>query len=141
MSNDELDLSWAQEQIAGARVPVPVGNATLALLKAWGEVSFPNKEQEDQALKLFAKLARNEAVVEDNREWKPVQIGFMLRVGDTVRVRRDAFQDNARRGLNGRVGKVVAKRSGDIVVRSTDDKKPFIDSAHFHPSALELLVG
>ena len=141
MSNEDLDLTWAQDQVAAARVPVPVGVATLALLKAWGELSFPNQAQQEQALKLFAQLARNEAVVEDDREWKPVQIGFMLCVGDTVRVRKDAFTDPARRGLNGRIGKVVAKRSGDIIVRSTDEKKPFLDSAHFQPTALELLVG
>jgi len=138
---DELDLSWAEAQIAAARVPVPVGKAVLALLRAWGEAEFPNQAQHDQALKLFSRLAKNEAVVEDNREWKPVQIGFMVRVGDTVRVRPNAFSDNQRRSLNGRVGKVVAKRSGDIIVRSTDDKTPFLDSAHFQPTALDILVG
>jgi hypothetical protein len=141
MSNEDLDLSWAEQQIAAARVPVPVGKATLALLRAWGEVEFPNQAQQEQALKLFSRLARNEAVVEDSREWKPVQVGFMVRVGDTVRVRKDAFKDTNRRALNGRVGKVVAKRSGDIIVRSTDEQAPFLDSAHFPPAALELLVG
>ena len=47
MSNEDLDLTWAQDQVAAARVPVPVGVATLALLKAWGELSFPHQAQQE----------------------------------------------------------------------------------------------
>lgn len=141
MNEDELDLSWAEGQIAAARVPVPVGRATIELLKAWGELHFPNESQMIQALDLFNTLARNEAVVEETEtKWIPVNVGFNIRVGDTVRVRKNAFADAAGRLHNGRVGRVLAKRSGDIIVRSTDDRLPYLDSAHYPPSALELKV-
>jgi len=139
--SEELDLSWAEGQIAAARVPVPVGKAVIALLKAWAELDFPNEAQQIKALELFNSLARNEAVVEDTEAvWTPVQVGFMLKVGDTVRVRKDAFTDEAGRIHNGRIGRVLAKRSGDIIIRTTDDRKPYLDGAHYPASALELRV-
>lgn len=141
MTDEPLDLSWAESQIAAARVPVPVGRATLALLRAWGTLEFPNEAQRDQALALFGQLAKDEAVVPETEDvWKSVQVGFMLQVGDTVRVRRNAFSGDAGRLHNGRIGRVLAKRSGDIIVRTTDDR-PVLDGAHYPPSALELKVN
>ena len=140
MNEDELDLSWAEGQIANARVPVPVGKAILALLTTWADQKFPNEVQQSQAVDLFSSLALNKALVEESEAvWKPVQVGFQLNVGDTVRVRRDAFPGDAGRAHNGRVGRVVAKRSGDIIVK-TIDNGPAMDGAHYPPSALEKKV-
>lgn len=142
MAEEAADMPWAEQQIAAARVPVPVGRALMALLKTWEELKFPNEVQKDQAVELFSKLARDEALVEDRDEvWQPVQVGFMLQVGDTVRVRRDAFKGPAGRTHNGRVGRVLAKRSGDIIVRSIDGGTPYLDAAHYPPSALELKIS
>jgi len=137
-----IDLSWAQEQIAAARVPIPVGKAVVELLTHWGPLTFQTDTQRDQALELFAKLAINEAVIEStDDEFVPVRVGFMLSVGDTVRVRSDAFSGDAGRSANGRVGRVVGKRTGDIVVNSTDGKKPTLSSVHFKPDQLEKKVN
>lgn len=142
MDEDVLDLSWAKGQLASARVPAAVGNGVLALLRAWAELNFPNEAQQNQTLDLFATLARDEALVEEQEAvWKPVQVGFMLNVGDIVRVRKDAFKDAAGRTHNGRIGRVLAKRSGDIIVRSVDDREPYLDGAHYPASALELRVN
>ena len=142
MSDEELDLSWASDQIASARVPVPIGNAVLSLLRTWGEIQFPTAEQQKQALDLFGSLAKAEAVVDESpATWAPVQIGLMVNVGDTVRVRKDAFDGAAGRTHNGRVGRVLAKRSGDIIIRTTDGKTPFLDGAHYPPTALEIKVS
>lgn len=141
MNEDPLDLSWAESQLASARVPVPVGKAVIALLTAWAVIEFPNENQRDRALELFSALAKDEAVVEETETvWKPVQVGFNLQVGNTVRVRKDAFSGPIGRVHNGRVGRVVAKRSGDIIVRSTDDQLPYLDGAHYPASVLELRV-
>ena len=141
MSETELDLSWAKDQIANSRVPVPVGRAILALLTAWAELEFPNEEQRDRALELFGKLAKDEAVYEETEHvYRPVMVGFDIQVGNTVRVRHDAFTGDLAHSHNGRVGRVLAKRNGDIIVRSTDDKKPYLDMAHYPPSVLELRV-
>lgn len=142
MTDEPLDLSWAEEQVASARVPIPVGQAIMALLKTWGELAFPSEAQQDQALDIFRKLAKDEAIVEvDDDRWEAVQVGFMLQVGDTVRVRSNAFNGQAGRTHNGRIGKVVAKRSGDIIVRTTDGRLPALDGAHYPPSALEVKVN
>lgn len=142
MNEDELDLSWAESQIAGARVPVQVGDAVLSLLKTWGNIPFQSEALQDQALALFGQLARAEAVVDDGPStWTPVQVGLMINVGDTVRVRKDAFKGEAGKTHNGRIGRVLAKRSGDIIVRTTDDKSPYLDGAHYPATALELKVS
>lgn len=139
---DELDLSWAEGQLAAARVPVAVGKAVLTLLKTWADIEFPNESQRDKAVEIFSSLAKDEAVVEETDEkWAPVNVGFNVKVGNTVRVRKDAFSGAAGRAHNGRVGRVLAKRSGDIIIRTTDGKEPYLDGAHYPPSALELRVG
>lgn len=141
MDDNELDLSWATEQLANARVPVPVGRGVIKLLTSWADIDFPNEVQRDQALEIFSKLARDQALVEPTEEvWKPVMVGFALQVGNTVRVRSDAFSGPAGRVHNGRVGRVVAKRSGDIIVKTTDGKSPTLDGAHYPPSALEVKI-
>lgn len=142
MNEDELDLSWAKSQLANARVHVSVGVAVLQLLEAWAELQFPSEEVRDKALEIFSKLAKDEALYEESEAvYRPVQVGFDIQVGNTVRVREDAFPGPSGRTHNGRVGRVLAKRNGDIIVRSTDGKEPYLDMAHYPPSALELRVN
>lgn len=141
MDEESIDLSWAEDQIAAARVPIPVGKATLALLRVWAELPFNNEQQQDKTLQLFAKLARSQSVAEADGLWKPVHVGGLLQIGDIVRVRADAFKDAAGRTHNGRVGRVLAKRSGDVIVRSTDGREPYLEASHYPPAALEVKVG
>ena len=140
--SDELDLTWAEGQIAAARVPVPVGRAVVELLRAFANLKFPNDEQRDQALDLFTSLARDEAVVEETEGvWKPAYVGYDLQVGQTIRVQKDAFSGGTGRVHNGRVGRITGKRSGDIIVRSTDGREPFLDAAHYPANKLEVRVA
>lgn len=141
MNEESVDLSWAQGQLAKAQVPVPVGKAVIALLTTWAELNFPNEVQQKQAVELFSALSLNKALSEESEAvWKPVQVGFQVNVGDTVRIRNDAFAGDAGRVHNGRVGRVLAKRSGDIIVKTTDDG-PLLDGAHYPPSVLEKRVS
>ncbi|UVG35144.1 hypothetical protein SEA_CECE_93 [Microbacterium phage Cece] len=140
MNEDDLALTWAYAQIAAARVPVPVGKAVVALLKLWGTLEFTDDSQQEKALDLFSKLAVSTAVEdpEDDTQWvSAVQVGRIINIGDTVRVKHDAFPGAAGQKHNGRIGRVIGKRSGDIIVRSTDNKSPRLE-AHYPPSALEL---
>jgi len=63
-----------------------------------------------------------------------------LRAGITVRVKENAF-DNSK-GLaqmhNGRVGEVLEVRDGDVIVRTTDNKMPPLDGAHYSPWSLDM---
>ena len=141
MNEDELDLSWVKTQLADARVPAAVGKAIMALIAVWAELKFPNEKQRDMALELFSKLAKTESIHTDTEhQYAPVMVGFNVQVGNIVRVRSDAFQGAAGQMHNGRVGRVIAKRSGDIIVNSTDGKKPELSGAHYPPSALEIRV-
>jgi hypothetical protein len=142
MNEDELDLSWVKDQLANARVHVSVGVAVLALLKEWAELQFPNEETRDKALEIFSKLAKDEAVyVEEEHQYAPVMVGFNVQVGNIVRVRSDAFTGEAGRLHNGRIGRVTAKRNGDIIVTSIDGREPKLEMAHYPPSALELRIN
>ncbi len=139
MEDSEATDKWITDQLVAARVSVPVGNAIIALLETWGDLGFPNDEQRDKALELFVRLAKTEAIVEPSDErWVPAQAGFDLNVGDTVRVRSNYYTEpHLGRTHNGRVGRIVAKRFGDIIVDMTDGKLPELRSAHYPSQALD----
>lgn len=133
-----VDKDWAKAQLKKARVSQLTGDSALALLEVWNTLDFPDEVASDKAFDVFKKLAYNQALVEAKDEvWVPAQAGFMLQVGDEVRVRADAYQNEVGRMHNGRRGKVVGIRSGDVIIRTTDDQLPFIDGAHHSFTALE----
>lgn len=141
MEDNEIDMEWVKSQLGNARVGVSVGIAVIELIRTFATLNFPTESLRDQALDLFTKLAKSEAIIEETEAvYAPALAGFNIMVGNEVRVRADAFSGLAGRAHNGRVGKVVAKRNGDVVVRITDDKFPKMESAHYPPSALELRV-
>ena len=41
---------------------------------------------------------------------------------------------------NGREGVVTAIRSGDIIVKTNDDRLPQLDGAHYSPDKLEKMI-
>ena len=53
----------------------------------------------------------------------------------------DAYEGDLGRVHNGRRGKVVAVRYGDVIFKSTDGKSPVLDGAHYTPYKLEKLVS
>jgi hypothetical protein len=72
--------------------------------------------------------------------WIPAYPGHLSR-GDKVRVLHDAFASEAGRTIhNGRVGVVVAVASGDIIVKTTDDRKPALTEARYPYYKLEKAV-
>jgi hypothetical protein len=75
-----------------------------------------------------------------NEKWVRAQAGA-IKVADTVRVMYNAFdEDSGKSAMNGRRGRVVGVRYGDIIVKTNDGKNPVIDGAHFKPENLEKLV-
>lgn len=137
----EVDVDWAKAQIIKARKRQNVGNAALKLLAVWNEIANLNEAAQEDALDAFAKLARSQALVlEGEHRYVPVQIGAQVNVGDTVRVRADAFSSLAGQKHNGRIGKIVAKRNGDIIVNSIDEVEPALESVHYPANVLELRI-
>ena len=80
-------------------------------------------------------------VKENEKErWIKAQIG-QIKVADVVRIPFDAFDDSTgKSNLNGRRGRIVAVRSGDIIIKTDDGKLPVLDGVHIRPEFLEKLL-
>jgi len=137
-----IDEQWVRSQFEAAKVKVASGKAVLELLKTWEGIDLSEK-QAKEAVEIFSKVALNYALIEPpvkNEKWEPLRPGFIT-VGDEVRVMHDAYEGDLGRVHNGRRGKVVAVRYGDVIFKSTDGKNPVLDGAHYTPYKLEKLVS
>jgi translation initiation factor IF-1 len=68
--------------------------------------------------------------------WVPVTPG-QIKPGDKVRVRPDAFTGELARIHNGRLAEVIKVVYGDVIVKSTDGRKPRLEATHYPPQHLE----
>lgn len=135
----EVDKEWVKAQFTQAKVRQNTGDAVLKLLEVWEEIESLDEVAQEAALTTFASLARGHALVAEGPErWAGIQIGAQVTVGDTVRVRANAFSAQAGQKHNGRIGKVVAKRAGDIIVDSTDGVEPKLIGVHYPANKLEI---
>jgi hypothetical protein len=107
----------------------------------WDDLNLADSKESADVVSVFTKLAVGHALVVDDKSdvWTPAMPG-KLKVGDTVRVKFDAFSGDLGRLHNGRIGVITAIRYGDIIVRTTDGKKPQINGAHYSPFHLEKRV-
>ena len=49
----------------------------------------------------------------------------------------DAFDNKSGKDFNGRRGRVVGIRYGDIIIKSDDNKAPLLEGVHLRPDQLE----
>ena len=133
----EVNIDWVRAQMEEAKVKVGVGNAVLKLLEHWETMKLSENQMKD-ALDLFGKLALGHSIVPEKPDelWIDAQPGAIL-AGDEVRVKADAYDGSTGAIHNGRRGKVVGVRYGDIIFKSTDDKTPVLDGAHYTPHLLQ----
>jgi hypothetical protein len=137
-----VDTDWVKEQFIQTKTRKAVGDAVLKLLATWDELKERTGKNDAEIVEIFAKLSMGHALIKENKDenWTPARAGA-LKVTDIVRVKFDAFdKSSGRNHLNGRRGKVVGVRYGDIVVKSTDEKTPVLDGVHFRPENLEKLI-
>jgi hypothetical protein len=137
----EVNYDWVRQQLQEAKVKVGSGNAVLRLLELWESMEKLTPNLAKEAAEVFSKLAVGKPLVspvEDapDEQWVPVQPGKIV-VGDEVRVLADAFTDKAGILHNGRRGRVVAVRYGDIIFTSTDNRSPELNGVHYSPYKLE----
>jgi hypothetical protein len=132
-----VNYEWINQQFAAAKVRVGTGKAVLKLLKTWEEIDV-TPEQAKDIFEILGKVAQGHALVQTPKDevWVQAQAG-QLKVGELIRVRGDAFDGDKGVVFNGKVGKIGAIRSGDIIFGSTDKS---IDGAHFRPGDLEKRV-
>ncbi len=133
----EVNNEWVRAQMEEARVKVGVGNAVIKLLEQWETMKLSDNQTKD-TLDLFRKLALGHSIVPEKPDelWVDAQPGSIL-VGDEVRVKADAYDGSTGAIHNGRRGKVVGVRYGDIIFKSMDDKTPVLDGAHYTPHLLQ----
>jgi transcription antitermination factor NusG len=139
----EVNYEWVRQQLQEARVKVGSGNAVLQLLEIWEKQTKLSPNLAKEAIEVFSKLALGYALSEQTADteevWVPLQPG-QIRVGDEVRVLKDAFTDEAGTIHNGRRGKVVAVRYGDVIFTATDNKEPKLNGVHYSPYKMEKRV-
>lgn len=138
----KTDTDWIKEQLIQNKTKKIVGNAVIKLLDAWEGIKEEDGKNSQEILEIFTKLASGHALVKINKKevWVQAQSGN-LKVADIIRVRSDAFDvASGKSKLNGRRGKVVAVRYGDIIMKTNDEKLPVLDGQHFRPENLERLV-
>lgn len=139
----EMNYEWIREQLEAAKVKVGSGKAILKLLEAWEKLPDLSASMTEEVLTIFPILAKGHAIKQEesdeNYRWIDLQPGNIT-VGDVVRVKKDAFSDKLGSVHNGRLGKVIAVRYGDVIFNSTDDKKPALLGVHYSPYKLEKRV-
>jgi len=134
-------IEWENAQMKEARLPHDARAATRRLLNAWAAVTVPSGQVET-ALEAFSTLVRGKALVVPDRSderWEIARPG-RIHARDTVRVKRDAYSDDAGRAHNGRRGRVVGVRYGDIIVCYEDGRQPPFEAVHHPPTKLEKLT-
>jgi hypothetical protein len=137
----EINFDWVRQQMQDAKVKIGTGNALLALLETWNTQNLSDN-QVKETIEYFSKLAAGVNIHEDklvDEVWVPAMPG-QLTVGDEVRVLSDAFSDKAGVSHNGRRGKIIAIRYGDVIFKSTDGKDPVLEGTHYSPYKLEKRV-
>ena len=135
----EVNFEWVRQQMQDAKVRVAPGVALLALLEAWNDIDKLTQEQAKEAVEMFSKLALGSNIFEEVKQdeiWIPALPGQLV-VGDEVRVLKDAFSDTTGVMHNGRRGKIIAIRYGDVIFKSTDGKEPDLSGVHYSPYKLE----
>lgn len=139
----EINIDWVKKQLTQNKTKKVVGDAVLQLLDSWKEIKKPAKsDTSKEILDIFSKLALGYALVSESKDekWVPAQAGF-IKVADRIRIKFDAFDsDSGKISLNGRKGKVVGIRYGDVIMKSDDNKSPLLDGVHVKPEQLEKLV-
>jgi len=137
----EVDNDWVRSQLTENKTKKVVGDSVLKLLATWEQLKQPTDKNAKDIINIFSKLALGHSIVEDNpnESWIVAQAGY-IKVADTVRVRSNAFDGEQGKAYNGRRGRVVGVRYGDIIVKTDDGKTPVLDGIHFKPENLEKLV-
>lgn len=142
----DTNMEWVKEQLTQNKTKKAVGDSVIKLLGTWDEIKQKNESLKtinpQDIIDIFSKLSMGYVLVKENEKerWIKAQIG-QIKVADVVRIPFDAFDDSTgKSNLNGRRGRIVAVRSGDIIIKTDDGKLPVLDGVHIRPEFLEKLL-
>lgn len=139
-----IDWAWVRDQLhrAGYTTETANGQAIATsverLLRTWEDMNH-SPETSDPTLTAFAGLARGHAIAPDapDETWVQAYPGE-YKVGDTVRVKPDAYDGHLAVTHNGKRGRVVGARNSQAVVIYADDPDKL--PRHHSPENLERLA-
>lgn len=136
----EINEEWIRYQMQEAKVKVGVGNALLKLLGTWKTLNI-SVPQQKEVVALFNSISLGHSILPEKPDevWVDAQPGSII-VADEVRVKADAYDGSTGAIHNGRRGRVVGVRYGDIIFKSEDGKEPLLDGAHYSPHQLQKRV-
>lgn len=137
-----IDKDWIINQLVSNNIEKSLGDSVVSLLKAWTELEIDTAEKQQKVVEIFSKLSLGRPLVEQKKEnetWVVARPGA-IKVGDEVMVRSDAYTGELGTMHNGRRGRVVAVRYGDIIINSTDGLQPELKGTHHSPFNLLKLV-
>lgn len=136
----EVNDEWIKQQLEEAKVRVGSGRAIMRLFETWESLGDLNDNISKETIEIFSRLALGKPAKEPKQDvdevWVPAQPGQII-VGDEVRVLFDAFTDKTGVLHNGRRGRVIAIRYGDVIMNSTDGRTPELKGVHYSPYKLE----
>jgi hypothetical protein len=137
----KVNYDWVKSQFAEAKIRINVGKAVLKMLKTWDDITDLNAEQSKQVLDILSQIGLGHSLVPIAGEqiWIDARPGQVV-VGDIVRVMHDAYDGELGTIHNGRIGTIVAIRSGDIIVNSTDTMTPDLVGVHYQADKLQKRV-
>ncbi len=132
------EWGWISKQLQGAGITGSLNDAAVHVLKCLRDEDLSDTE-EQEVLRAVVALAAGHSIIVSvpGEKWGPVVPGAYS-IGDTVRVKSDAFEGD--RGLqhNGKRGRITAARDG--FVRVLYDDSPSSDiQMHHRPETLERL--
>lgn len=143
MSEETMSVNWGwvSRQLSGQQDRVK--EVVVATLKTFSDKSDEWLLEDDEArkaLEIFQKLALGYAVIEDapDEKWADVIPGEYS-IGDTVRVRADAYDGAPGLRHNGKRGRVTAVHQSKAVVLY-DDAKNSEESFYHLPEKLQRLL-
>lgn len=133
----KINYEWVKDQFAKARVKISVGKPVLELLATWEKLNVKDEDAKS-VFDVFSKVAVGHSLVNtpEGEIWIDARPGD-IKVADTVRVKNNAFNGTLGNLHNGRIGRIVAIRSGDIIVDSVDGEEPELKGIHYKASSLE----
>lgn len=133
------DIEWARAQMKAAGLVQPTQAAVEKLLKALDAMQLSITAEND-VVSTFAKLAVGTALVAEQETvdevWEQARAGNLV-LADEVRVKTDAYAGELGVAHNGRRGRVVGIRYGNIYIKYYGVSG---DGMHHKPAALEKRV-
>lgn len=130
-----IDKKWVEEQLSLSNTDKNTSEIVNYLIDGWSKLEIKSSSIQKDAIEKFSKLAIGVPIfmpVKKEEIWTQAMPGRLV-VGDEVLVREDAFDGELGQIHNGRRGRIVAVRYGDIIVNSTDGIEPALVGTHYSP--------